>query len=83
MSNYKDTREASPYRALNDPSRRRGAAYQYPNPKASPNHYRDHSKNSRSTSKSKLVGLAPHASTQLTRGIGQRDNQIGGLGSKL
>lgn len=76
MSNY--SREASPYRNLNEPLRSK--PYQLP-PKVSPSHYRDISKNSRSTSKSK-VGFASQAITT-NRGIPPRDNQIGGLGSKL
>jgi hypothetical protein len=78
LSGYKDSREASPYRNINEPIK--GRAYQYP-PKTSPNHYRDISKNSRSsTSKSKL-GKGQLSGKVLVQQ--QRDNQAGGLGFKL
>jgi hypothetical protein len=73
LSHYrdaKDSREASPYRALND--RNNGYSHQYILPRASPMHNRDPSRNSRSSvSKGKLTPVRP------------KDNEIGGLGSKL
>lgn len=80
-SNYKDSRDASPYRTLNEPTKVRQNYHHYALPKPSPSHYREASKNSRSSvSKTKVTPYAQQAAQ--SRGA-PRNNQIGGLGSKL
>lgn len=83
LSGYKDSREASPYRALNEPARPRPPYHQYALPKPSPSHYREASKNSRSSvSKGKIPSAYAQQAAQ-SRGLPRNNNQLGGLGSKL
>jgi hypothetical protein len=81
LSSYKDSREASPYRNLNEPSKARPNPYhKYALPKQSPNHYREVSKNSRNSISKGKSNFAQQAAQ--SRGA-PRNNQLGGLGSKL
>lgn len=88
-SNYRQTRETSPYRNINEPRGRiiqPAVGHQYNLPRNSPKHFRDVSKNSRSSATKSIRGNYNLQTSGLNRNPiapNPRDPPLTGLGSKL